>query len=348
MVAHRADVIVIGAGAMGSSTAWWLARRGVDVVLFEQFAPGHTNGSSHGGTRIFRFAYYDPIYVRMAQAALPLWRELEADAGEPLLDITGAVDHGNPESIARVAAALDACDAPYELLRPDEATERWPAMRFEGQVLYHPDGGRCRAGATVAALQRRAAHHGADVRFGARAALTVHADSVDVRAGDDTWTAPVAVVTAGAWVTHVLGDLAPPVTVTQEQVQHFTPVVDQEWPSFIHHRPRWIYGLLTPGEGVKVDEHFAGPVIDPDHRVSRRTDHDLEMTRYVEQWMPGLDPTPHHRAECLYTTTPDEHFVMERHGPVVIGSPCSGHGFKFTPYIGRVLADLATATPPAR
>src|SRR5882672_7296132 len=114
MSAHKVDVVVIGAGAMGSSTAWWLARRGVDVVLLEQFEPGHTRGSSHGGTRIFRFAYYDPIYVRMAQASLPLWRELEDDAGEPLLDTTGAVDHGNANSIDLVATAMSACDAPFE------------------------------------------------------------------------------------------------------------------------------------------------------------------------------------------------------------------------------------------
>src|SRR5690349_2262389 len=142
---RKAEVVVIGAGAMGSATAWWLARRGVDVALFEQFAAGHTLGSSHGGTRIFRFAYYYPNYVRMAQAALPLWRELEADAGEPLLDITGAVDHGNPASIGLVADALAECGARYELLPVDAAAERWPAMRFEGSVLFHPDGGRCRA-----------------------------------------------------------------------------------------------------------------------------------------------------------------------------------------------------------
>src|SRR5882757_9174610 len=155
MTAHKTDVVVIGLGAMGSSTAWWLARRGIDVVGFEQFAPHHTRGSSHGGTRIFRFAYYDPFYVRMAQAALPLWRELEDDAGEPLLDITGAVDHGNPASVQRVADALLECSAPFELLDPATGQERWPAMRFEGLVLFHPDGGRCHAAATVAALQRR-------------------------------------------------------------------------------------------------------------------------------------------------------------------------------------------------
>jgi sarcosine oxidase len=344
MSEQRVEVVVIGAGAMGSSTAWWLARRGVDVVLLEQFEPGHTRGSSHGGTRIFRLAYYDPRYVRMAQDALPLWRELEDDAGEPLLDTTGAVDHGRPASIDAVAQAMAACAAPFETLTADAAHERWPAMRFDGSVLLHPDGGRCRADATVAALQRRAAELGAAVHFNAPAILRVQPDSVEVNAAGDTWTARVAVVTAGAWIKKVLGPQAPAVTVTQEQVQHFTPKVEQDWPSFIHHRERWIYGLFTPGEGVKVDEHFAGPVIDADQRAPRNVDHDLAMVRYVEEWMPGLDPTPTHKAECLYTTTPDESFVLERVGPVVIGSPCSGHGFKFTPLIGRQLADLAMAT----
>ena len=341
MSARRTEVAVIGAGAMGSAAAWWLARRGVDVVLFEQFELGHTRGSSHGATRIFRMAYDDPAYVRMAQAALPLWRELEDDAGEPLLDTTGAIDRGDPSSVDAVGAAMRTCGVRVERLTVAAATERWPAFRFSGDVLFHPEGGRCRADATVSALHRRAADHGADVRFGERVQLRVSADGVEVVADDDAWQAPAAVVTAGAWATHVLGSRAPEVTVTQEQVQHFAPRVEQEWPSFIDHRRPWIYGLLTPGEGVKVDEHHVGPVVDPDHRLPRDADAEARVVRYVEEWMPGLDPTPLYTTECLYTTTPDESFVIERVGPVVIGSPCSGHGFRFTPLIGRLLADLA-------
>jgi len=337
------DVAVIGAGAMGSATAWWLARRDFDVVLLEQFGPGHTRGSSHGGSRIFRLAYDDPEYVRMAQEALPLWRELEDDSGRPLLDRTGALDHGDAVAVGRIAGALSARGAPHEVLAAGAARERWPGMRFDGDVLFHPDGGRCRADDTVAALQARAAAHGADVRFGVAAALRVRGDRVEVDAGDETLRPATAVVTAGAWVAKVLGDAAPEVTVTQEQVQHFVPHDDGEWPSFIHHRPPWIYGLRTPGEGVKVDEHHTGPVVDPDVRARRDLDAQARVVRYVEEWFPGLDPTPVHTTECLYTTTPDESFVLERRGPIVLGSPCSGHGFKFTPLIGRMLADLATA-----
>jgi len=317
------------------------------VALLEQFEAGHANGSSHGGSRIFRYAYYQHEYVRMAQQALPLWRELEDDAGMTLLETTGAVDHGDPESIEAVAAALRACEAPHEVMPADAARERFRGMRFDGDVIFHPAGGRCRADDTVRALQDRAAAHGADVRFGTgKARLRATANGVEVDADGETFRAPVAVVTAGAWVTDVLGgDHAPNVKVTQEQIQHFTPragaMTEDEWPSFIHHRQPWVYGLATPGEGIKVAEHHVGPVIDPDHRRARDLEAEKIVVRYVEEWFPGLDPTPINVAECLYTTTPDESFVIERRGPIVIGSPCSGHGFKFTPLIGQRLADLA-------
>ena len=231
MPVRRVDAVVVGAGAMGSSAAWWLARRGRDVVLLEQFEQGHARGSSHGATRIFRFAYPDPDYVRLAQAALPLWRELEDDAGRTLVETTGAVDHGDPVSIAATAAALAACGARHETLAPEAAAERWPHMRFDRAALFHPDGGRCLAGAAVATLQARAAAHGADVRFGTGPAVVrVAGDGVVVRAGDDEWTAPVAVVTAGGWVNKTVGALVdlPATTVTREQIQHFVPAGDAD------------------------------------------------------------------------------------------------------------------------
>jgi len=165
MSARKVDVVVVGAGAMGSSTAWWLARRGIDVALLEQFEPGHTRGSSHGGTRIFRFAYYDPMYVRMAQDALPLWRELEDDAGEPLLDTTGAIDHGNSASIEAVAGAMSACGAPFERLGTTEGSERWPAMRRNRALSpgwWTVPGGRhgCRAAASSGGARGRRAVRG--------------------------------------------------------------------------------------------------------------------------------------------------------------------------------------------
>src|SRR5829696_74609 len=145
---RRVDVVVVGAGAMGSAAAWHLARRGRGVALLERFEPGHVRGSSHGASRIFRLAYDDPLYVRLARSALAGWRELEDDVGEPLLDVTGGIDHGDAGSVQEVAAALAASGVAFELLAPEEAAERWPGLRFDGTVLHHPEGGRCRSAAT--------------------------------------------------------------------------------------------------------------------------------------------------------------------------------------------------------
>src|SRR4051812_20514737 len=139
---------------MGSAAAWWLAKEGRTVALLERFAPGHAQVSSHGRSRIFRLAYPDPFYVELAQRALPLWREVEEDAGEELLTTTGGLDHGPASSVGAVADALAARSATYELLDRDAAVERWPAMRFGETVLFQPDAGCCNADATVDALQR--------------------------------------------------------------------------------------------------------------------------------------------------------------------------------------------------
>jgi sarcosine oxidase len=155
----------------------------------------------------------------------------------------------------------------------------------------------------------------------------------------------VAVVAAGAWTSPLVGDLVelPPLTVTEEQTFHFLPKDDHAaWPSYIHHLDPVRYGLETPGEGIKVAEHHAGAVVDPDDRTyDVSPEAESRVNYYVEHWLPGLDPYPVTAATCLYTSTPDQEFFIERHGPLVVVSACSGHGFKFTPLVGRMAADLA-------
>jgi len=347
-VRPEVDAVVIGGGAMGSSTAWWLARRGRSVVLAEQFAAGHVRGSSHGEVRIFRFAYPDVRYVRMAQEALPLWRELEDDAQLSLLEQSGCVDHGPQDALGPIAAALVEADAPHQLLTAAAATDRWPQFHFETPVLFHADGGRVFADRTLAALQSRAATLGADVRFDSPASLVAtHEDAVEVHVAGDVIRARRVVVTAGAWVDRTVAPATirpelPPLTITQETVTHF-PAVDAatRWPSFIHHDAGLRYGLPSLTEGIKVGGHHEGDVTDADHRTFRTDQLQVQqLVEYVGRWLPGLLPDPQFGATCLYTTTPDESFVVTRRGPVVVGSACSGHGFKFTPLIGRMLADL--------
>jgi sarcosine oxidase len=351
-VTERYDAVVVGAGAMGSAAAWWLARRGRRVALVERFEAGHNRGSSHGASRIFRYAYADPVMVRLVIEARPLWDELQDDAGETLLEEIGALDHGDPAAVEALATAMAAAGVPFERLSPEAAAQRWPHLRFEGTVVHQPTGGRCLADATVAALLRRAADHGADVRCGVGpATVSLDGDGVRVVAGGEELVAGTAVITAGGWVAGVVGPQTsialplPPLRVTEEQLVHFPPAVAGEpwerWASVIHHSERFWYALPSPGLGLKVGGHHEGDVIDPDRRRDGPEPSYVEgLVRYVEEWIPGVRPAPLAGTTCLYTTTPDERFLIDRRGPIVVGSACSGHGFKFVPLVGRVLADL--------
>jgi sarcosine oxidase len=353
---ERVDVVVVGAGGAGAAAAWQLAARGRSVVLLERFEAGHVRGSSHGATRIFRVAYRDRRYTDLASAAIPLWRQLEDETGARLLDQTGQLDHGFTSAVDEIEGNLRDAGWAAERLSPQAAHERWPGMRFGDAVVFSPDGGRCYADAAVAALAQAAAAHGAEVRYETPAErIELHDDGATVHTPAGAWTCDRVVVAAGPWVDKLVGGqiTLPPLEITMEQPAHFRPTVAvDEWPSFIHHvvdegsgeTPLGFggYGLLTPGEGVKVGEHGTGQRVDPDTRsFDPEPSRVARLQRYVAAWLPGLDPDPVSVLTCLYTSTPDEHFVLDRRGPLVVASPCSGHGFKFVPAIGALVADLA-------
>jgi monomeric sarcosine oxidase len=344
-------VIVVGAGVMGSATAWWLARWGLDVALMEQYLPGHHRGSSHGSTRIFRLAYPEPSYVHMAQQALLLWHELEAEVGVSLLETTGGIDYGETGSVQMVAGTLARAAVQHEILGPDEAARNWPGFVFDGPVVHQPDAGRIAADRTVQAFQADARKRGAQLHFNEpiRVLDPQGRERIVVTSDRGQYRAKVAVVTAGAWAGEVLAGLVdlPELRVSREQVFHFPSRIDTAaWPSYIHHGSSFVYGLAAPGdEGVKVAEHHAGTITTADSRsfdIDEGGRH--RVLEYVARQMPGLEPAPRSEATCLYTTTPDHSFVVERQGPIVVGSVCSGHGFKFAPLIGRQLASLACSS----
>jgi len=349
------DVIVIGGGAMGSAAALSLTRSGREVLLLERFWPGHDRGGSHGATRIFRLVYDEPDYIRLAQQALSLWRELEAESGARLLTTTGAIDHGQFPLTERTAL-LAQHDVPFEVLEPAPARERWPGIAFDTPVLHQPDGGRLHADTAVHTLQRLAVLGGARIHFGQKVTgISVSGDSVEVRTGDEVLTARHVVVAAGPWAPALLRRVVdlPPLTVTQEQPAHFAVHTDLDWPSFVHWRPGLpdTYGLFAPGEGVKVGFHGTGPVVDPDGRdFTAREDGLRTLREYVKRWLPGADPTSLEPVSCLYDNTAGDDFVIDRVGPVTVATGFSGHGFKFVPAIGELLAGLVngTATVPAR
>ena len=360
-MAARLDTIIIGGGAMGSATAWALATRGREVTLLEQFDPGHKLGASHGATRNLNLGYSDPTYVRMLGEALPLWKLLGEQSGAEQITRTGTVNHGDPAGQAQTRQALNKAGIRAEELSADEASERWNGIKFTGPALHMPDGGQLNPDLALPSFQHVAAEHGAEVRHGVRVLeLHILADDqvrlvLESAAGTETVHARNVVITAGAWTAKLLGaDFPlPRLAVTQEQPLHFAPA-DQYavWPGFNHalvpgspgfenaYSP--VYGMFTPGEGVKAGWHGTGALVDPDARdftsvaAQRRA-----LQDYARVWLPGVDADSFTEISCTYTNTEDEDFVLDRIGPIVIGAGFSGHGFKFTPVIGRILADLA-------
>ncbi|WP_433931327.1 FAD-dependent oxidoreductase [Curtobacterium flaccumfaciens] len=356
---HTAPVVVIGAGVVGAATAYALTARGERVLLVEQHARGHHLGSSHGATRIFRQGYADPEYVALTTRALALWGALEAAAGEELIVRTGAVDHGRPEVVDAIAAALADADIPHESLTPEQAAARWPGIAFEGHVLTHASAGRIRSERTIEVFLTLAERTGlVDLRFDTRVTgLEDHGDDVTVTLSDGSAVRTASVVAAvGSWAPTLVGELLagrgaglPAIRVTQEQPAHFpSHLPDAAWPSFVH----WadgddVYGLLTPGEGVKVGFHGTGPVVDPDHRDFVPVPAEAErLQAYVARYVPGVDATEPTFISCLYDNSPDEDFVIDRVGPLTVATGFSGHGFKFAPLLGEMLADLATGGVP--
>lgn len=239
---------------------------------------------------------------------------------------------------------------PFELLDPDEAARHWPGMRFDGEALHQLDGGRLDAALALRTLTGELERLGGAVRWNTPVrALETTGDRVRVLTDDETYDAGVVVVAAGAWVEPLLEQFVPlpRLVVTQESAFHFAPSDPLPWPSFIHHGPRTRYGLETPGEGVKVVEHHTGPEMNASSRDFVVDPAARERTvGFVETWLPGLSSLPVTEVTCLYTNTATEDFVLDRVGPIVVASPCSGHGFKFAPTIGKLIADVAAGEAP--
>jgi sarcosine oxidase len=333
-----AQVVVVGAGVMGLATARALARAGADILVLEQFALGHDRGSSHGTSRIFRLSYPDAEWVRLAQEALPLWRELEAEAGTTLLELHGSIDLGDwgPNR-----DALAACGVRHEVLERTDAERRFGlALEAGERGLLQPEGGVALTDRTLDALAASALEHGARLLEGTRAvAVTERGGGVRVELESGALEAAAAVVTAGAWAPRLveLAD-ALPTRETTAYFAHEAPI-----PSLIDTALEGGHGyaLAAPGAGAKAGVHKSGPRTDPD----APGEPDESVARTAGEWLarrfPAIDPEPSRVETCVYTNLTDDRFTCERRGRVVVGSPCSGHGFKFAPLIGARLGRLA-------
>jgi sarcosine oxidase len=323
-------VAVVGCGVMGAATAWALMRRGHEVTIYEQFEVGHRRGSSHGATRVYRYSYPDPYYVGMMKEAMELWRSLEAEAGVQILQQTGGLDTG--KDLDAHGAALDANGIPYEIIDGRAASERWPELSLpDDEVLFQADGGVVHAQRAwesfVAGALGRSARLLEDRRV----------DRLDPGGFNDH---DATVITAGGWAKDLLytAGIELDVKPTRETVAYFR--TSTTWPTVVDWGDPSVYALHDPTYGLKVGEHIAGPPTDPAEEGSADQGSVERLRDWVRVRYPTVDPTPASAETCIYTNTPDEHFVLERHGNIVVGSPCSGHGFKFAPLIGEKLADL--------
>ena len=354
------DVAIVGLGAMGSASAYCLARRGAHVIAFDQAAPPHSLGSSHGHTRIIREAYYEhPLYVPLVRRAYELWIELQGEAGETLVMQTGGVMVG-PEHGSLVRGALESArthSIAHEMLDARALASRFPAYRAHDDwvaLLEHRAGmlfpERC-----VRAFRALAGKHGAELRLNEQVtSWTPAREGVSVASAGGTHTASRLVVAAGPWLPNLSASLGVELPLEIErQMSHWfqpTPVPDNRYDA--SHCPIGLWGtdetavfatLPDEGHGVKCGAHHAGAATSPESVDRKVSDAENAAARgLLEHVMPGAGKRLLDSRVCLYTNTPDRHFIIDwlKGQRVLVLSPCSGHGFKFASSIGEIVAQL--------
>ncbi len=358
-----ARCVVIGTGAVGSAAAYRLGRRiGDEVLVLEQFIPGHTRGASEDHSRIIRHSYGSTVYTRLTRAMFQAWREVEAESGIPLVTVTGGLDLGDPrvpgsvEVVRETATALSAEGIGFELLDAREIRQRWPQWRLPDDVigLYQPDGGNLDIGRACSSHLALAAGHGARLCPSTRVLrIELSRDDSGVRIETDRGPvdAETVVVCAGKWTNGVLGSLRRlPLVYTREQVTYFAPRRPADYsaarfPVWIRHGDPCFYGLGVHGiPAIKIGEDLGGPQVQVDDLESPVDPEREEKTRrFLLEHLPDASgPIVQSRA-CLYELPPDRHFFLgaipeSRRVLVAIGA---GHGAKFAALFGTVLSEIA-------
>ena len=354
------DVVVVGLGATGAAALHRLARRGVRVLGIERLTPGHDQGSSHGESRIIRLGYFEhPSYVPLLRRSYALWRELEAEANAKLLHITGIVEIGPPggEVVSGTLAASRLHDLPHQVMNAAETMRRFPAFKIPHDYLgvFQPDGGFIAAEAAMAAMLAQARTAGAEVQTGVVVrSVTPRHNGVRIETGAGLIEARNAIVAAGPWLSTLMPDLPAPLRVTREVMAWFeprnpAPFLSGPFPVFLLESPLGQHYGFPPWRGglLKIAKHHhRNETVDPDHvdRVVSAEDEAL-IRPAVGQYIPAAAGALRFAKTCLYTMTPDRDFLIDRlpgEPNIVVASPCSGHGFKFAPVVGEILADLTT------
>jgi sarcosine oxidase len=355
------DVIVAGLGGMGSTTAWQLAKKGHSVLGIERFAPSHDQGSSHGDSRIIRLAYFeDPAYVPLLKRAYELWSEAQYASGEDLFFETGGVMIG-PSDSKTVAGALRSAqewDLGHQMLSYQDMRERFPQFLLkENEVaLFEERAGFVRPERSCATHNLLAEQHGAEMRFGEKfLSWQPDGEGVEVVTDKGTYRANRLVISGGSWNPKLLTELKIPMEVKRLTLFWFDVENMSEWQ--LGKMPIYIwepidieqfYGFPAidgPGCGAKIAYFRVGPECDPDHVDRTVRANEIDHINQATCRLKGMTGPLLRTATCLYTNTPDEHFVIGLHPEypqVSMAAGFSGHGFKFASVIGEIMSDLAT------
>ncbi|MBN9387500.1 MAG: N-methyl-L-tryptophan oxidase [Chloroflexi bacterium] len=359
MGTQKYDVIVVGLGAMGSATAYHLARRGYRVLDLDANPRRHKNGSSHGTSRIIREAYLEGAdYVPLVQRAYELWRELEAESGQHLLNITGCLTISEPQN-SFVSGALASCrrfNLPHEYLSAAEVNRHFPGYTLSENLaaVFEPNGGYLLPEECVLAHLDLALRHGAEIHH-EEPVLKWSApgeNEVVVETAQGTYSAERLVITTGPWASELLAELGIPLKVWRIVNAHFEPdeparFLPEVFPVYLLEVPEGkYYGFpALPGEGLKLGRHDIGELCTPQTINREVAPSEIEQLKNIlDKYMRGGAAAFKWSLTCMYTLTPDRNFVLDRHpgqSNVVYGCGFSGHGFKFAAAIGEVLAELA-------
>lgn len=354
------DVAIVGLGGMGSAIAAHCAARGASVIGLEQFQPVHDLGSSHGKSRMIRKAYFeDPAYVPLVIRSYELWRKLEQDSSEEILQLTGVLSAGEESSeiIAGTRRAAESHGLALESLSRGKIKARYPTLELlnDEVAIFEPDGGVLDPERAIAAHLQVARAKGAKLRFGvAMKNWEPSGKGYELRLSDGTQvSAGKLVLTLGPWFKEMIESLGVPIRVQRNVQAWFSPATNaynaSRFPAFLLNRRGLaapLYGFPDFGDGIKAAYHGLGDLTDAEH-VDREVNvaRDVEpIALELERWMPGAAGSLREAKPCMYTLTPDGNFVIDRHpkhAGVTLCGGFSGHGFKFAPVIGEIGADLA-------
>jgi sarcosine oxidase len=358
------DAIIIGLGAMGSAAAYHLAKAGQRVLGLDRYRPPHAFGSSHGQTRIIREAYFEhPAYVPLVQRAYELWSQLERESKRHLFTQTGGLMIGPPDGVVFNGARRSAEEhrLPHEILTGTELERRFPGLKPgpDKSAVWEPRAGILFPERCVEAHLEMASRCGADLRFDEPVRQwAAEGAGVRVLTSKDSYSAGQLLCCAGAWTSDVLAGLDLPLQVERQVQYWFEPARHPEFflpancPIHLweYEPARFFYGFPNLGEGVKVAGHHEGAEANPERLDREVPAHEVEqMRQIVNRFLPAATGALRSTAVCMYTNTPDGHFLLDRHPEwpqVLLASPCSGHGFKFSSAIGEALAELLLTRKP--